>query len=60
VLSAGLAGAIRSQLFGVTGMEPWLHLSAASLLATVVVLASVAPALRATRMTHMHAHIDIR
>jgi predicted permease len=50
VLSAGLAGAIRSQLFGVTGMEPWLHLSAASLLGTVVVLASLAPALRATRV----------
>jgi ABC-type lipoprotein release transport system permease subunit len=31
-------------------MEPWLHLSAASLLGTVVVLASLAPALRATRV----------
>jgi ABC-type lipoprotein release transport system permease subunit len=30
-------------------MEPWVHLSAAGLLAAVVVLASLAPALRASR-----------
>jgi putative ABC transport system permease protein len=49
-LAAGLARAIRSQLFGVTEMEPWAYLSAAGLLAAVVVLASLAPAVRATRM----------
>jgi predicted permease len=49
VLSTGLARAIRSQLFGVREMEPWVHLSAAGLLAAVVVLASLAPALRASR-----------
>jgi putative ABC transport system permease protein len=50
VLSAGLAGAIRSQLFGVTATEPWVYLGAAGLLAAVVVLASLGPAVRATRM----------
>jgi predicted permease len=49
-LSAGLSRAIRSQLFGVTAMEPWAYLTAAGLLAAVVVLASLAPAVRATRM----------
>jgi predicted lysophospholipase L1 biosynthesis ABC-type transport system permease subunit len=49
-LSAGLSRAIRSQLFGVTAMEPWAYLGAAGLLAAVVVVASLAPAVRATRM----------
>jgi len=49
-LAAGLSRAMRSQLFGVTGMEPWAYLSAAGLLAAIVVLASLAPAVRATRM----------
>ncbi|MEX2272271.1 MAG: ABC transporter permease [Vicinamibacterales bacterium] len=49
-LSAGLSRTIRSQLFGVTEMAPWVYLSAAGLLAAIVVLASLAPAVRATRM----------
>jgi putative ABC transport system permease protein len=49
-LSAGLSRAIRSQLFGVTEMEPWAYLGAAGLLTAIVVLASLAPAVRATRM----------
>jgi ABC-type antimicrobial peptide transport system permease subunit len=49
-LSAGLSRAMRSQLFGVTEMEPWACLSAAGLLAAIVILASLAPAVRATRM----------
>jgi putative ABC transport system permease protein len=49
-LSVGLSRAIRSQLFAVTQMEPWVYMSAAGLLATIVVLASFAPAMRATRM----------
>jgi ABC-type antimicrobial peptide transport system permease subunit len=48
-LSVGLSRAIRSLLFGVTEMEPWAYLTAAGLLAVIVVLASLAPAIRATR-----------
>jgi ABC-type antimicrobial peptide transport system permease subunit len=49
-LSAWVARALRSQLFGVTEMEPWAYLSAAGLLAAIVVVSSLAPAVRATRM----------
>jgi ABC-type antimicrobial peptide transport system permease subunit len=49
-LSVGLSRAIRSQLFGVTPMEPWVYMTAAGLLAAIVVFASLAPAIRATRI----------
>lgn len=49
-LSVGLSRAIRSQLFGVTELEPWAYVTASGLLAAIVVLASLAPAIRATRM----------
>ena len=49
-LAAALSRAIRSQLFGVTEMAPWVYVGAAALLATIVLLASLAPAVRATRM----------
>jgi ABC-type antimicrobial peptide transport system permease subunit len=50
LLSVELSLAIRSQLFGVTDMAPSAYLAAAGLLAMIVVLASLAPAIRATRM----------
>ena len=49
-VSVAVSRAMRSQLFGISAIEPWAHLSAAGLLAAVVVLASLAPAVRATRM----------
>jgi ABC-type antimicrobial peptide transport system permease subunit len=49
-LSVGLSRAIRSQLFGVTELEPWAYLTAAGVLTAIVVVASLAPAIRATRM----------
>jgi predicted permease len=48
-LSLVLAGAIRNQLFGVMALEPSVYLSAAAALAVVVLLASLAPAVRAAR-----------
>jgi predicted permease len=50
VLAGGVSRAIRNQLFGVTEMEPWVYLSAAGMLTAVAVLASLAPAVKASRM----------
>jgi predicted permease len=49
-LSIGLGQVLRSQLFGVTPLDPWVLLSAAGLLAAIVLMASLAPAIRATRV----------
>ena len=54
-LSVALAAALRSQLFGVTVLEPSAYLSAAALLALVVLLASLAPAIRAARTNPVDA-----
>jgi putative ABC transport system permease protein len=55
VLSAGLSQALRSQLFGVTTVEPWVYASVTSVLAATVLLASLAPAVRAVRVNPMDA-----
>ena len=55
VLSAGLSYALRSQLFGVTTLEPWVYASAASVLAATVLLASLAPAVRAVSVNPIDA-----
>jgi putative ABC transport system permease protein len=49
-MAVALSAAIRSQLFGVTVLEPLAYLSAAAVLAAIVVAASLAPAIRATRL----------
>jgi ABC-type antimicrobial peptide transport system permease subunit len=54
-LAAGLSQVLRSQLFGVSGFEPSIYLGAAALLAGVVVIASVVPALAATRVNPVEA-----
>lgn len=55
VLSAGLSHALRSQLFGVSTLEPWVYLSTACVFAGVVLLASLAPAIRAIRVNPLDA-----
>lgn len=52
-LAAAMSGAIRNQLFGVTALEPEVYVAAAGVLAVVVVLASLAPAMKATRTNPM-------
>lgn len=54
-LSAILSHALRSQLFGVTSAEPWVYASAAGVLAVTVLLASLAPAVRAVQVNPMDA-----
>jgi putative ABC transport system permease protein len=54
-LAAALSRALRSQLFGVTALEPSIYLGAAALLAGVVVFASLLPAIAATRVNPVEA-----
>jgi putative ABC transport system permease protein len=55
VLSAGLSHALRSQLFGVSTLEPWVYLSTTGVLAGAVLLASLAPTIRAIRLSPLAA-----
>ena len=54
-LAVALSRVLRSQLFGVTGLDPSVYLGAAGLLAAIVMLASLAPALAATRVNPVEA-----
>ncbi|HUG80874.1 MAG TPA: ADOP family duplicated permease [Bryobacterales bacterium] len=54
-LAFALSHVLKSQLFGVTSLDPLIYLSASGLLAGVVVLASLAPAFAATRVNPVEA-----
>ncbi len=50
IAALGVARALASLLFGVSPLDPWTHAGALTTLSLVVVLASLIPALRATRV----------
>jgi predicted permease len=50
IAALGLAGVLGSQLYGVQPRDPWVFGSVLALLAGVALLASLVPALRATRV----------
>jgi putative ABC transport system permease protein len=55
VVAAGLARAIRSELFGVTAADPATLAAAAAILVAVALVATFLPARRATRIDPMQA-----
>jgi ABC-type antimicrobial peptide transport system permease subunit len=55
LLAAALSGALRSELFGVTMLEPGIYLTAGAVLGVIVILASLLPAWRASRVNPMAA-----
>ena len=49
-LAIGFAGALRTQLYGVSPLDPLTYLGVAALIVVAAVLAAALPALRATQI----------